>query len=197
MKHSFPLFRLALISLIALSGCSSTAKPVAESFPANLMGIIFDDYNNPVEGASVILEGREVPYNSDIDGRFLLPKLNARSYSLTITKKGFETKHIDFDFFDPKQVLYLKLSSLTFFKEEIESGIAAKDWEKAATFIDKAMLVDNSDPVLLYLVSIYQFYMKEYDACAKTLSDIQKEGYTSSAIRKLEKKLEEEKERTF
>ncbi len=68
------LFSLSII-LTLFIGCTTTKE---DPFPANLLGIIFDNYNNPVSGAIISIE-ENITISSDIDGRFILPNLKKQT----------------------------------------------------------------------------------------------------------------------
>jgi len=175
--------------LFLLSSCATIEEP---PFPANLLGVIYDNYNNPVSGASITMEdGRAL--SSDIDGRFVLPALNKQEYKIIVSKKGFEPVDVELDFFDPKQVLYIKLSSITYFKEEIEKSLKSKDWEKADRMITRAFKIDEKDPVLLYLAAIYSLEVDKYNQCLGYLNSLGEIGYSTAAIGKLEDEVEKKR----
>ncbi len=157
-----------IIIVLLITGCVTVKN---ETFPANLPGMIYDDFNNPVDGADILLKngdsqktGINSTYNSDIDGRFLLPNLDPGNYTVTISREGFESQELSFRYNDPKQVLYIKLTSLRFLKQSIENALYAMEWEEAARFYDRAVEIDSEDPVLAYLNALALFNQGKQEA---------------------------------
>ena len=174
------------ILIVLLTGCATVEET---GFPSHLMGIIFDNYNNPVTGASIILEDGDI-LTSDIDGRFIIPDLTPQTYKLQLSKPNYETVYVEINFLDPKQVLYVKMSSITYLKEQIEACIKSKDWEKADKLIERAFLIDEDDPVLIYLASIYCLNIGDYTKALDYVADLKGTGYSTDAVFKLEKEIE-------
>ncbi len=181
--------RYIIFSVLALifSGCASTPE---NFFPANLAGIIFDNYSSPIAGATVTVDS-DKEYTTDIDGRFIIPELKEGQYQISITKPGFETIETEIDFFDPKQVLYLKMSSMAYFRNEIESNIKKRDYEKAEKLLSRAFKIDEDDPVLYYLAAVCSYYEGRYSESKEYIAVLRKSGYSIDAITKLEQKIEE------
>ncbi len=177
---------IILILISVLTGCASAPK---NFFPANLAGIIFDNYNNPVTGALVTVNS-DKEYTSDIDGRFIIPDLDSGKYHVSITKAGFETIETDIDFFDPKQVMYLKMSSLSFLKSAIEADIKKRDYVKAQQQLDRAFKIAEADPVLIYLAAVCSFYQGKYIDSQTYLNRLRESGYSLEPLSGLEMEIE-------
>ncbi len=184
MKRSYII---VLILISVLIGCASAPE---NFFPENLAGIIFDNYNNPVTGALVTVNSDKT-FTSDIDGRFIIADLDAGKYHISITKAGFETIETDIDFLDPKQVMYLKMSSLSFFKSEIEADIKKRDYVKAQQQLDRAFKIAEADPVLIYLAAVCSFYQGKYIDSQTYLKRLRESGYSLESLHELENKIDE------
>ena len=189
MKKALLLFAtIILISVfLILPGCVS--KPL-DHFPANLLGMIYDDFNNPVDSVLIQLGPKDI-FTSDLDGRFLLPSLNQEIYTITISKEGFEDQEIIFPFNDPMQILYIKMTSLRFLKEEIERNIHSREWGKCEVLIDRAFKLDDNDPVLIYLTAVYYYQINDIIKVKEFLRELSELGYHSSGITKLSTLVEE------
>jgi len=188
MKKPLPL--ILLIFIIFLSGCSTIPQ---ERFPSGLMGMIYDDFNNPVDAVQIQLTFDQ-SFSSDIDGRFLLPDLQKETYTITVAKEGYESQTITFLFNDPKQVLYIKMTSLKYLKNEIENRMQKREWAECSSLIDRAKAIDEDDPVLLYLIAVYQYRTGNPGESERILTQLKNSGFHYRGIEELYGLLTEKQE---
>ena len=187
MKNWPAGFMALAVMLLALGGCASRRTAF---FPVELMGMIYDNYNNTVDGAEVTIAGGEAII-SDIDGRFLLPSLEQGEYDLVASKEGFEEQRITLKVIDPKQVLYIKMTSLNYLKAELETALQKREDTKSREFLGRALALDEDNPALLYLGAIYHFQRKEMTPAMGYLENLTELGYSSEGIVKLKALIEE------
>jgi len=93
MKHS------AWISLLLLALCFATRLAQAQVDRATLTGTVVDASRAVIQGALVTLEspstGLKRQSASNATGVYLIPSVPVGSYTVTVTKQGFETKRIE------------------------------------------------------------------------------------------------------
>ncbi|MGB2306085.1 MAG: carboxypeptidase-like regulatory domain-containing protein, partial [Flavobacteriaceae bacterium] len=58
----------------------------------SLNGLVQDEKNQPIPGASVYLEGTEIGSQTDFDGLFRLENITPGSYNLIVSYVGFDTQ---------------------------------------------------------------------------------------------------------
>ncbi len=178
-------------SILVLTGCATVDE---SPFPSNLPGMIYDDFNNPVDGADITLERTDAPeeqsesepeseviFTSDIDGRFLLPNLNPGRYRVTISREDYETQELLFKYNDPMQVLYIKLTSLRFLRQEIENNIDQREWDNAALLLEKADGINPRDPVVNYLRALWLF-RQDKPGAEEILLELRNNGIKTGGI---------------
>lgn len=72
-------------------------------------GVVYDDRNEPLPGASVIVEGTRNGTSTDIDGRYML-SLEPGTYTLVVSSLGFSAKKETVTIIDQDVVLDIKMS---------------------------------------------------------------------------------------
>ncbi|MBI9104825.1 MAG: carboxypeptidase regulatory-like domain-containing protein [Spirochaetales bacterium] len=178
------ILKISLFFIVTgLPGCNTIQ--LEQPFPANLPGMIYDNYNNPVAGAEIYLINNlseEEKIFSDIDGRFLLTDLPAGEWDINVSRKNYETVNIHFNFTDPKQVLYIKISSIRFYKNQIEAKLKIHAFDEVENLLNKAKKISPADPILLYLSAIYYFLTGSNEEALSEAESIGRQGINSSGL---------------
>jgi tetratricopeptide (TPR) repeat protein len=164
MRKAFKAEYLFLASLLIvpqaiLCSCASGGKrntktyTLSEFSTSPLYGMIYDFENRPCSDASVVVDGREGP-RSDINGRFVTHPLSKGEHLITISKEGYETVSLAFDFTRKSQVLYVRIISFGQLLKELEIAIENGEWVEADTLIERAEQIKNDDSVEQYLKAL-------------------------------------------
>jgi hypothetical protein len=81
-------------SLLALLGLALAIAPSTADAAGVISGVVIDGFTgNPVVGATLIVEGTDVSFNSQLGGAFQ-GEAEAGTYSVIVTKPGFESQKI-------------------------------------------------------------------------------------------------------
>jgi TonB-dependent receptor len=68
-------------------------------------GYVFDSqYNEPLPGANVYLDGTRLGASTDLNGKYLLPQVPAGSYTMVITYIGYQEKRVDITVADNQEL---------------------------------------------------------------------------------------------
>ncbi len=86
MKQSF-LGKVCMIALLVI--CSG-----AQLYAQKVSGVVFDDTNIPIPGASVVIKGTTKGVVTDIDGKFSFSPVDLAKDALIITFIGYEPQEI-------------------------------------------------------------------------------------------------------
>jgi tetratricopeptide (TPR) repeat protein len=160
---------ISLIILTLLFGaCTSVPDDPTDFLEAPFFGMIYDGHNTGVPAAQIILE-EEVIAETDINGRFIIPKLEKGSYEFTIEKEGFETKTLTVDFLNKSNILYISLRSVIDYTQEADQFIQQGNYSKAFEAITKGLAISPENAPLRYLQAIYYFKISDFMASKAVL----------------------------
>ena len=102
--------------------CINTVELVAQNNPGEIKGKVFDEYGNPMPGASVWVEymGTKIGTSSDLDGRFTIKPLNPGKYTVTGSYTGMTKMQIKNVEVKPGQIVYVNDIELALLTEEMD-----------------------------------------------------------------------------
>jgi tetratricopeptide (TPR) repeat protein len=183
----FFLAALLIVPQIFLCTCASDGKrknkkyTLSEFSTAPLYGMIYDFDNKPCSNAGVVIDGKEGP-RSDINGRFITQPLSKGEHAITISKEGFESVSLVFDFSRKSQVLYIRMISFGQLLKELESAIEKGEWEESRRLIERAEQIKSDDPVEQYLKAMYFNGKGSAEHAIDILRGILDQGYHEPSI---------------
>jgi hypothetical protein len=77
--------------LLALAVCLAALLPASAQSPGSVRGVVVDrDFGTPLEGARVSVAGTTLAVLSNAQGSFLFDRVPPGSYTLVVSKDGFE-----------------------------------------------------------------------------------------------------------
>jgi len=172
-----------LVALSALlSSCMSAgAANLHEFSEAPLFGMIYDQDNRPVANVKLQVDGKPVA-ESDLNGRFLIPRLARGDHKVVATKPEFETLRIDLNFSNETQVLYLQMFSQSQLLAMAETRITQRNWQQARTLLERAGKIDRRDPVYRYVVAILDYRTGNPTQAASDLSQLLASGVEDPSV---------------
>jgi tetratricopeptide (TPR) repeat protein len=154
------LAALLIVFQFFLCTCASDGKrktkkyTLSEFSTAPLYGMIYDFDNKPCSNASVVIDGKDGP-RSDINGRFITQPLSKGEHAIIVSKEGYESVSLTFEFSRKSQVLYVRMISFGQLLKQLESAIENGDWEESRRLIERAEQIKRDDPVEQYLKAMY------------------------------------------
>jgi hypothetical protein len=165
------------IAIFLFAGCASLkqTQPV-------LNGMIYDFENEPV--TQVQLSVKNGPKTtSDIYGHFRIPDLlDKTTYEITFTKKGYETRIVQLEYFDVSQILYVQLYSAEQLLSLAEKSVSSRDYAAASGFLDRAEAAGGSPVAVGYMRAVVSYSKADWASSVAILNDLLDKGYTESYL---------------
>ncbi len=167
---------------VPLGGCLSQKAADIQGFDkAPLFGMVYDDRNEPCQGALISVDGSAGP-RTDLSGRFVVAALPRGAHGIVVEKPGFERLEAAVDFFDKSQVLYLKVISLDQLLLRLEDALAQRRLGDAAALLARAEAVSSTHTDVRYLKAVYLLKSGEPGRAAGLLEQIIAEGERAPAL---------------
>lgn len=135
---------MQLISLFFLS-CTS----VPFSGKTDVHGMVYDFENKPIEGYSFYIEDDLVAI-TDVTGRFSLTDLNAGTYTITGLGDDYENYLETFTLFDKKQILYIRIPSITQLLDLVDLALLENNLTDAKSYVDRIFKQWSNNSVALF-----------------------------------------------
>ncbi len=179
----FPVRMFALLAAAAiLSSCVSAKAADPRAFEsAPLFGMIYDHGNRPVAAAALSVDGKPGP-ESDLTGRFVIPRLSKGAHRIVVKKKGYETLSVDLHFEQQTQVLYLQMYSEDQLLEMTETALDGREWFNARDLLERAAKIDDSDPIRRYLSAVLAYRTGKPKDAAATLNGLIGSGIDDPSV---------------
>lgn len=167
---------------VALGACLSRAAADVQGFDkAPLFGMVYDDRNEPCQGALIRVDGSAGP-NTDLSGRFVLPELARGAHTIAVEKASFERLEAAVDFFDKSQVLYLKVISLDQLLDKLADALAQRRLADAGDLVARAEGVNRAHTDVRYLKAVYLLRSGESRQAADLLERLLADGERAPAL---------------
>jgi tetratricopeptide (TPR) repeat protein len=174
---------LCAAALLLLLSCLTDRPAGPGDFSqAVLLGIIYDYDNTPCAGASVILDGGEDRFETDINGRFAIPLLARGEHTIAVKKQSYEELSAKINFTSRDQILYLKVFSIVQLLRMLEQELARKRFKEAEELIKRVEAIRNNDPVGLYLKAVYLLEKGQIGEARDALEQIIGNGYREPIV---------------
>lgn len=135
-------------------------------------GMIYDGNNEPINGASVEVNGQKSTV-SDMSGRFYLENLKINeNYELTVSKKDFETIKMNFDFQNVTQIAYVSMLSASQLLEKAEVSLEEGNYDSAEDFIHRAEICSKETLSSRYLHAVISYKKGDVDKALNILNQL-------------------------
>ena len=180
MKRQLVLLVLALV--LSFSSCVSYRERRLREFSSSpLIGMVYDGEQKPCAGALIMVDGQEGPL-TDINGRFVIDKLERGDHLFEVRKEGFEALQVPLSFVDRTQILYLRVVSLGQLLREAEEALDRRKLQEADGLLRRAEALDPEDPVGLYLRAVYFLKLDDTTQAIGLLQRILVRGQRAPAV---------------
>ena len=188
MKKSIRVFFILALSISFVS--CKTANQHRAYYNAGLMyAMIYDHDNNPVNSVTIYVDNKKY-VEADIQGRFILDLKKNGEYLIKLTKKGFEDIDQTFQF-DPMNVLYFKMINTSQLLQLAEDAMDKYHYNEAETFLKRALIIEQSRPDVLYLLTIALHLQSKTNEAKEVLETLIDLGFTDTYVIELLKKISE------
>jgi len=158
VKNNKIIIRFCFIAL-ALASCK-TAE--AGYKVVNVNGMMYDFSNRPIPHCLFTL-GKRYNVSTDINGRFSLSKVPVGNYTITGSKKGFETYVDTVVIKDNEQIIYVRMPSQSQLLEQADEALSNNDFAAAEAIIERAYRIDQNSIEMLFYYATVKFKKREYD----------------------------------
>jgi hypothetical protein len=154
-----------------------------------MYGMIYDNESNPVSGVAVFLNGRKI-VDSDIQGRFVLNGVKRGTYTIKLSRRGYEEIEEKFDY-EPLNVLYFRMFNSYQLLSLAENSMDDNNFTAAEQFINRALQVEPGRQDILFLKSINFYLQKKYIDAQAILEGLIRSGSTDESIAQLYERVKE------
>lgn len=139
-SQSVTHMRVMLFLLLFVGGMSFVC---AQS--GSISGVVVDsDTSEPLIGAVVVVDGTKIAIMTDVDGKYVMPRLKAGTYNLSVTYVGYKKMSRKVDLAEgQKGTVDFKLLSNTTLSEVIVTALGIEREEKALGY--SVSTVSNED----------------------------------------------------
>lgn len=171
-----------LICLLFFS-CKSKPEPVIDFKEAPLFGMVYGTDNNPLSGVLIRIETASGNGTvSDIDGRFVISSLTKGTHTIFSSLDNYEDLHFRFEFLNRTRVMYLKMTSFDSLLKSAENSIDTKKFEEAENLLNRAAVLNDANPLLLYLRAVLFFKTDQIKQAEEILISLINSGYSKAYV---------------
>ncbi|CAD7837555.1 hypothetical protein S1OALGB6SA_870 [Olavius algarvensis spirochete endosymbiont] len=170
---------IALLLLLIFS-CESTLVDEFSVFEeATLMGMVYNSRSSPCVGAALRVDDEKGVYTSDINGRFVIPKLKRGRHLIHISNDGHEPEVVTLNFSDRRQILYIRLTSNESLLDWAEEALDELRWEEAEDFIMRSLAVEPEGTRAITLLGALYYRTEEFEDSLKQWQLLIEKGHRS------------------
>jgi len=175
------LLSCVILGITLLVSCKGT--PVSLTNEGIMYAMIYDFDNTPVSAVTVYINDKRVA-DSDIQGRFILDRMEKGEYSIRLTKRGYETLEEQF-YYEPLYVLYFKMISTSQLVAFAETALDKGEFNAAENYINRALVIEPNRPDILFLKSITYYLQARNDEAVEILENLIMSGSNAPPISQL------------
>ena len=129
----------------------------------DINGMVYDFSNRPVAYCDISLGGKYTS-NTDINGRFSLPKVPAGTYTITGCKEAFENYSDEIIIKDRGQIIYIRMPSQNQLLNLADEALSANKLASAEEALERAYRIDQNNTEMLFYYAAVKFRQREYDS---------------------------------
>jgi len=148
-------------------------------------GMVYDDNGQPALDVELSLN-QQIKARSDFNGRFFFADIVPGEYELSATGKNLETLKRSVYVSQSTEVLYLSMVSIDGLYRSCIASLDAKAWGAADTYIDRALAVSPTAPLLRYAkavsLSVPSRPDRKWQEADALLRSLTADGYDEPAI---------------
>jgi hypothetical protein len=189
MKNRIPagIIVLALAGLSGLLGSCTSLSFTRLSDPAcfknaDLVGMVYQGGNRPCPGVSVeLLEGgTEDPLFrgfTDLNGRFIVPRLVRGEHRLRFTRRGYQELTVAIRFSDPTHIFYTRMVSIEELLLHAEEALDDNRWNQVNDLLDEAARIDPLRGELVFLRAVAAVRQGLDQEAKRWLAEMENHGF--------------------
>jgi tetratricopeptide (TPR) repeat protein len=168
-------------ALLGVSCASQKARGDLAFASAPLLGMVYDQENQPCAGVRFEVDGLEGPA-SDLRGRFVVPDLARGGHRLVARKDGYEDLAVSLEFSNRTDVLHLRMTSFDQLLGMAREALRESRFGDAEEFLSRAERLDALDAVLRYLLAVRDYRLGRYAEAVDHLNAIAGGGRRQPAV---------------
>jgi len=150
------------ITLMAVALFAVSCKTAEFGFKViDVNGMVYDFSNRPVPFCEVTM-GKRFRSSTDINGRFAMPKVPVGTYTITGTKKGFESYSEEVIIKDRGQIVYFRMPSQSQLLTLIDEALSANNLDVAEEMAERAYRIDDKNIEMLFYYATVKFRQNDY-----------------------------------
>ncbi len=175
MKVSRDLVKVVfscLILCVFIFSCTSTRKK--EDAKNEINGMIYDFDNKPASMYSLELVEPGLSTVSDVTGRFSFTDVPFGTYTIKGTGKDFESISETFNFYDNRQIIYLKAASRDQLYSMIYSCLEEERIDEAENYLERLFSIDKDDETALFYSAVIDLRKNDTEKALETLLKLEK-----------------------
>jgi len=158
IKKNIYIFSVVFVlSLVCLS-CNT----LGSGGSIDINGMVYDFANKPVAYCEVLL-GDSYAGGTDINGRFVLPKITPGTYNITVRKEGYETYSDEVLIKERGQIIYIRIPSQSQLLNLVDESLTAVNFNIAEEYIQRAYQIDQNNIETLFYYATIKFRQRKYN----------------------------------
>ena len=185
-RFIIPLLIAVFVSLMLLS-CKTTGFGFKG---VDVNGMIYDFSNRPVPFCDVYL-GRWRRSSSDINGRFVISKVPAGTYTITGNRKGFEEYSGEVTVREKGQIIYIRLPSQNQLLNLVDEALCANNLAMAEEMAERAFQIDPNNIEMLFYYAAVKFRQRDYKKAMEFVDSAKTLGSRDQYIERFTSQLKE------
>ena len=124
-------------------------------------GMIYDFTNKPVAQCMIALDNSYFGI-TDINGRFVLPKVPPGNYTLYVYKAGYEKFSEEILIINIEQIIYIRIPSQNQLLDMVDEALTAMNVDFADELIQRAYQVDKNNIEMLFYYATIKFRQQKF-----------------------------------
>ena len=178
---------LIFISILFVISCK-TAEFGFKTVYIN--GMIYDFSNRPIPFYNVSL-GKKYNSSTDINGRFIIPKVPVGKHVIKGSKGGYEILIDEININDISQIIYIRIPSQKQLLEMADEALTGNNFESAENILERAFQIDQNNIETLLYLAVVKYRQNDYDRAVYFLEYAKKLGSKDIYIEKFLNKLKD------
>ncbi|GHU96928.1 hypothetical protein FACS189483_01390 [Spirochaetia bacterium] len=167
-----PLAVISILSIMVLSSCKTTEFGW-KVIPVN--GMLYDFSNKPVPNYTIAL-GEKYTSLTDINGRFLLPRIPVGEYTITGRGDGYESYQSTIAINDRQQIIYIRIPTYKQLLSLADEAMTKNQLKEADAYITRAYRTGGATAEVLFYLAAVRFRQRNYYAAARLLEIAAEQG---------------------
>ena len=140
----------------------SCATGVFNGKTIDVNGMIYDFANRPIPFCEIIIDDLYTG-STDINGRFIIPKIKPGIYTITGQKAGYETYKDDITINEQGQIIYIRIPSQNQLLNLADEAMTIMNFAIAEEYIQRAYEIDNTNIEMLFYYATIKFRQQKYE----------------------------------